>query len=89
MYQCHATRPEHLLFSWAPQGSSFKRKEVESPISTSSPMQLVDLGGGGGVGLTNLPIGPSVDPVYGLYLEYYKVIPKMNYLGAYGYLLDH
>ena len=31
-----------------------------------------------------LPIGPQVVPYYGLYLESYKVIPKRNYLGAYG-----
>ena len=33
-----------------------------------------------------LPIGPEVVLFYGLYLESYKVIPKRNYLGAYGYL---
>ena len=27
----------------------------------------------------------TVVPLYGLYLEPYKVIPKGNYLGAYGY----
>ena len=32
-------------------------------------------------------LGPKVVPVYGLYLESYKVIPKGNYLGAYGYSL--
>ena len=31
-----------------------------------------------------LPIGPEVVSFYGLYLESYKVIPKRNYLGAYG-----
>ena len=33
---------------------------------------------------TKLPIGPSVVPFCGLYLKSYKVIPKRNYLGAYG-----
>ena len=32
----------------------------------------------------SLPIGPYVVPFYGSYLESYKVIPKGNYLGAYG-----
>ena len=33
-----------------------------------------------------LPIGPEVVRFYGLYVESYKVIPKRNYLGAYGYV---
>ena len=33
-----------------------------------------------------IPIGSKVVPFYGSYLESYKVIPKRNYLGAYGYL---
>ena len=39
---------------------------------------------------------PQVVPFYGLFLESYKVIPKRNYLGAYGFIgvplmvfLDH
>ena len=32
-----------------------------------------------------LPIGPKVVPFGGSYLEFYKVIPKRNYFGAYGY----
>ena len=36
------------------------------------------------LGFRALPIGPEVVPFYGLYLESYKVIPKRNYLGAYG-----
>ena len=32
----------------------------------------------------NVPIGPKVVPLGGSYLEYYKVIPKRNYFGAYG-----
>ena len=35
-----------------------------------------------------LPIGSLVVPFCGLYLESYKVIPKRNYLGAYGYVVD-
>ena len=31
-----------------------------------------------------LPIGPKVVPFWGSYLEFYKVIPKRNYFGAYG-----
>ena len=31
-----------------------------------------------------LPIGPIVAPFWGSYLEFYKVIPKRNYYGAYG-----
>ena len=31
-----------------------------------------------------IPIGSRVVPFYGSYLESYKVIPKRNYLGAYG-----
>ena len=31
-------------------------------------------------------IGPKVVPFGGSYLEIYKVIPKRNYFGAYGYL---
>ena len=34
-----------------------------------------------------LPIGPKVVPFWGSYLEFYKVIPKRNYFGAYGYYL--
>ena len=30
-----------------------------------------------------LPIGPKVVPFWGSYLEFYKVIPKRNYFGAY------
>ena len=29
-------------------------------------------------------LDPEVVPFYGLYLEPYQVIPKRNYLGAYG-----
>ena len=29
-------------------------------------------------------IGPKVVPFWGSYLEFYKVIPKRNYFGAYG-----
>ena len=32
-----------------------------------------------------LPIGPKVVPFGGSYLEFYKVISKRNYFGAYGY----
>ena len=35
--------------------------------------------------ITTLPIGPKVVPFWGSYLEFYKVIPKRNYFGAYGY----
>ena len=32
-----------------------------------------------------LPIGPKVVPFWGSYnMEFYKVIPKRNYFGAYG-----
>ena len=31
-----------------------------------------------------IPFGPKVVPCYGLYVESYKVVPKRNYLGAYG-----
>ena len=31
-----------------------------------------------------VPIGSSVVPFYGPYLESYKVLPKLNYEGAYG-----
>ena len=31
-----------------------------------------------------LPKGPKVAPFRGSYLEFYKVIPKRNYFGAYG-----
>ena len=31
-----------------------------------------------------LPIGPKVVPFWGSYLEFYKVIPKRNYFGAFG-----
>ena len=31
-----------------------------------------------------IPIGPIVVPFWGSYIEYYKVIPKRNYFGAYG-----
>ena len=31
-----------------------------------------------------LPKGPKVVPFGGSYLEFYKVIPKRNYFGAYG-----
>ena len=30
-----------------------------------------------------LTIGPKVVPFWGSYLEFYKVIPKRNYFGAY------
>ena len=31
-----------------------------------------------------LPKGPKVVPFRGSYLEFYKVIPRRNYFGAYG-----
>ena len=31
-----------------------------------------------------VPIGPKVVPFWGSYLEFYKVIPKRDYFGAYG-----
>ena len=34
-----------------------------------------------------LPIGPKVVPVWGSHLEFYKVTPKRNYFGAYGYTI--
>ena len=34
-----------------------------------------------------LPIGPKVVPFWGSYLEFYKVIPKRNYFGAYSLLI--
>ena len=35
-----------------------------------------------------IPIGPKVVPFGGSYLEFYKVVPKRNYFGAYGLLLS-
>ena len=35
-------------------------------------------------GALNIPKGPKVVPFWGSYLEFYKVIPKRNYFGAYG-----
>ena len=32
-----------------------------------------------------LPIGPKVVPFWGSHSEFYRVIPKRNYFGAYGY----
>ena len=37
----------------------------------------------GYIGNWALPIGPMVVPFGGSYLEFYKVIPKRNYYGAY------
>ena len=34
--------------------------------------------------VSRLPIGPKVVPFWGSYLEFYMVIPKRNYFGAYG-----
>ena len=34
--------------------------------------------------ISGLIIGPIVVPFGGSYLEFYKVIPKRNYYGAYG-----
>ena len=31
-----------------------------------------------------VPIGPKIVPFCGSYLEFYQVIPKRNYFGAYG-----
>ena len=31
-----------------------------------------------------IPIGPKVVPFWGSYIEFYKVIPKRSYFGAYG-----
>ena len=31
-----------------------------------------------------LSIGPKVVPFWGSYLDFYKVLPKRNYFGAYG-----
>ena len=46
-------------------------------------IDIMDLSGSWLRGL-RLPIGPYVVPFCGLYLESYKVIPKGDYLGAYG-----
>ena len=56
------------------------------PMSGSGPGLLglglfLGLRGGGGFGL---PIGLKVVPFGGSYSEFYKVIPKRNYFGAYG-----
>ena len=40
--------------------------------------------GGSESGEHGVPIGPKVVPFWGSYLEFYKVIPKRNYFGAYG-----
>ena len=34
------------------------------------------------------PDGPQVVPFWASYLEFYKVIPKRNYFGAYGYWIQ-
>ena len=31
-----------------------------------------------------VPTGPKVVPFWGSYIEFYKVLPKRNYFGAYG-----
>ena len=36
--------------------------------------------------ITYIPIGPKVVPFWASYLEFYKVLPKRNYFGAYGYV---
>ena len=33
----------------------------------------------------HVPIGPKVVPFWGSYSEFYKVIPRRNYFGAYEY----
>ena len=38
--------------------------------------------------ILGLPRGPIVVPFGGYYLESYKVFPKRNYFGAYGYKLS-
>ena len=37
------------------------------------------------MGVIEIPIGSILVPFWGSYLESYKVIPKRNYYGAYGY----
>ena len=36
------------------------------------------------VAFRGLPIGPKVVPFWGSYFEFYKLLPKRNYFGAYG-----
>ena len=37
-----------------------------------------------GFGFKGFTIGPKVVPFWASYLEFYKVLPKRNYFGAYG-----
>ena len=48
-------------------------------------MSLAYCGTGLSLSFSGLPIGPIVVPCWGSYLESYKIIPKRNYYGAYGY----
>ena len=37
-----------------------------------------------GLAVQAIPIGRRVVPFWGPYFEFYKIIPKRNYFGAYG-----
>ena len=52
------------------------RTEAQQPVTSGTLLLTHDL-----------PRGSKVVPFWGSYIESYKVIPKRNYYGAYGYLL--
>ena len=54
------------------------------PLRPAPPTRIEGLGFRG-LGFIGLPMGPKVVLFWGSYSEFYKVIPKRNYFGVYGY----
>ena len=60
---------------------------LESTLEFPDPRRSPNLGPYTTKG--TLPKGPKVVPFGGSYLEFYKVLPKRNYFGAFGYRNPH
>ena len=49
--------------------------------------KAAEIDNGGTCSIYTLPIVSIVVPFWGSYIESYRVIPKRNYYGAYGYFI--
>ena len=75
------------LFARSPVWSSTVKGQPSPPGESYRLGQLPSFPVGGFQRLLNraIPIGSIVVPFWGSYLESYKVFPRRNYYGAYGY----
>ena len=85
--------PQPMTLNPKPLNPSTPRTACHCPLACPSsaegpgasiPLPAVPLQVFRALGFQGLPIGPKAVPFRGSYLEFYKVIPKRNYFGAYG-----